>query len=225
MAKKNEDIETESKKNWKEGELVMTFKLTPIREYLTPLMEEWLNAPLPTFTSNEQERFDTSLKRAIININGWNEEELKMKFIAPIIDLGLLIEGNGITTCFDRTISGTVEGIKLTAKSDFMVASGYMNVIKQPYFHFQEYKPVLNPSGEPMAQLLEAFLIAQTKNEIAFPMYGVEVVGEKWKFVIIEGKDYCISPPYIATVKEDLMQIIAILRKFKEILETRLMKM
>ena len=202
----------------------MTFKLKPIRSYQTPLMKEWLNVPLPTFDIVEQANFDRNLARAVENINGWSEEDLKMKFIAPIIDLGLLVEGNGITTCFDKTISATVAGIKLTTKSDFMVASGYMNIIQQPYFHFQEYKPLLNPTGEPMAQLLEAFLIAQTKNESDFPLYGVEVVGENWKFVIMEGKDYCISQPYIGTVKEDLMHIIAILRKFKEILETRLMK-
>jgi hypothetical protein len=223
--KKNQDTEMEPKKNWKEGELVMTFKLKPIREYQTPLMEEWLNAPLPTFDIVEQSIFDKYLLNAIKNINGWSEEDLKMKFIAHIIALGLLEEGNGITTCFDKTISATVENIKLTTKSDFMVASGYMNIIQQPYFHFQEYKPLLNPTGEPMAQLLEAFLIAQTKNETNFPLYGVEVVGKQWSFVIMEGKDYCISPPYIGTVKNDLMRIIAILRKFKEILETRLMKM
>jgi hypothetical protein len=222
--KKNQTNEPEIKKNWKEAELVLTFKLTPIRSRQTPLMQEWLSASLPTFDAGEQINFDKCLHRAIENINGWSEEDLKMKFIAPIIDLGLLIEGNGITTCFDKTISATVEGIKLIITSDFMVASGYMNVIQQPYFHFQEYKPVLNPTGEPMAQLLEAFLIAQTKNEKPLPLYGVEVVGENWKFVIMEGTAYCISRAYNCLIREDLRQIIAILRKFREILETRLMK-
>jgi hypothetical protein len=187
-------------------------------------MQEWLDAPLPVLDVVEQGNFDKYSSRVIENINGWNEEELKMKFIAHIIELGLLVEGNGITTCFDRTFSATVEGIKLVTKSDFMVASGYMNVIKQPFFHFQEYKPVLNPTGEPMAQLLEAFLIAQSQNENPLPLYGVEVVGNQWRFVIMEGKEYCISPSFDCLKRADLMQIIAILRKFKEILETRLMK-
>ncbi len=223
--KNSQSNESEPKKNWKEAELVMTFQLKPIREYQTPLMEEWLNAPLPTFDTVEQGIFDKHLKRAITYSNGWSEEDLKMKFIAPIIDLGLLVEGEGITTCFDKTISATVEGIRLITKSDFMVASGYMNVIQQPYFHFQEYKPMLNPTGEPMAQLLEAFLIAQTQNNKNLPLYGVEVVGERWRFVILEGKEYCVSTSYISTEREDLLQIIAILRKFRELLVTRLMKM
>ncbi len=225
MAKKKEILDDETPKSWCEGELVMRFELNPIRGETTPLMQEWLDAPLPQFTNNEQERFDTYLKRAVQNINGWSEEDLKMKFIAHIIELGKLIETKGITTCFDKTISGMVEDVRLTVKSDFMVASGYMNVIKKPFFHFQEYKPVLNPTGEPMAQLLEAFLIAQSKNEIPLPLYGVEVVGESWKFVIMEGKDYCISPAYNCLKRDDLMHIVAILRKFWEILETRLMKM
>ena len=74
-----------------------------------------------------------------------------------------------------------------------------------------------------MAQLLEAFLIGQTENQDKNPIYGCEVNGYKWHFITMEGKDYCISKPYIAVIKEDLLQIIAILRKFREILETRLL--
>jgi hypothetical protein len=215
-------LETEPIKTWREGELVIKFRLNPIREDITPLMQEWLDVPLPTFDALEQATFDKYLKRAKRNINGWSEEDLKMKFIAPILDLGGFEEGNGITTCFDKTLTGIVEDVRLTVKSDFMVAAGYMNVIQQPYFHFQEYKPLLNPTGEPMAQLLEAFLIAQSKNKEPIPLYGVEVVGENWKFVIMEGKDYCISRAYNSIVKEDLQHIIAILRKFCALLQERL---
>ncbi|TAE08020.1 MAG: hypothetical protein EAZ95_17665 [Bacteroidetes bacterium] len=221
MAKKRQQ---DAVKNWREGELVMAFGLTPNRSSKTSLMEEWLGASLPILNDVEQSIFRKILDRATIHIAGWEEEDLKVKFIGHILELGLLEEGNGIVTCFDKTISATVQNVQLIVKSDFMVASGFMNVIKQPFFHFQEYKPLINPKGEPMAQLLEAFLIAQEKNEIQIPLYGVEVIGKHWSFVIMEGKDYCISPAYDSTVKEDLLQIIGILRKFREILETRLMK-
>jgi hypothetical protein len=88
---------------------------------------------------------------------------------------------------------------------------------------FQEYKPNKNPSGDSMAQLLEAFLIAQQKNKNNKPLYGIEVVGATWKFITMEGKEYCISQQYDSLNKEDLLKIIAILRKFKHILFTRLM--
>ena len=218
-------LENEPAKTWREAELVVKFHLRPIKGKKTPLLQAWLDAPLPAFTPTEQEQFDKHLLRAIENISGWNEAELKMKFIAHILELGLLEEGNGITTCFDRSISSVVEGVPLSVRSDFMIASGYQNVIQQPYFHFQEYKPSLNPTGEPMAQILEAFLIAQNMNKKTIPLYGVEVVGEHWKFVVMEGRDYCISPPYTCTVREDLTHIIAILRQFKEILETTLIKL
>lgn len=215
-------LETEPTKTWREGELVIRFRLNPIREELTPLMQEWLNAPLPTFDIAEQAIFDKCLKRAKKNINGWSEEDLKMKFIAHILDLGGFEEGDGITTCFDKSLVGVVEDVRFAVKSDFMVATGYMNVIQQPYFHFQEYKPLLNPAGEPMAQLLEAFLIAQSQNTESIPLYGVEVIGENWKFVIMEGKNYCISPAYNAIDREDLLHIIGILRKFFAMLKERL---
>ena len=54
-------------------------------------------------------------------------------------------------------------------------------------------------------------------------MYGCTVSSKYWEFAVLENRTYCISDSYDCTKKADLMQIIAILRKFKEILETRLL--
>jgi hypothetical protein len=225
MLPENLILENEPTKTWREAELVIKFRLNPIKTEFTPLLEEWLDVPLPALNEIEQYLFEKYLRLAKQDLNGWNEEELKMKFITHIISLGLLESGNGITTCFDRGLSAIIEGVPLSVKTDFMVASGYQNVIQQPFFHFQEYKPSLNPTGEPMAQLLEAFMIAQTLNKKNIPLYGAEIVGENWKFVVMEGKDYCVSTAYNCLKRNELLEIIAILRKFKEILETRLLKM
>jgi len=221
--KKNRASQTES--IWKEGDLIETFYLKPIREYTTPLMQDWLDAPLPAFDMAEQVLFDSKIKRAIKEINGWSEEDLKMKFICYILDLGELNDGEGIVTYFDKIISATVEGIPLVVKTDYMLAKGTLDVFHTPYFHFQEYKPNKNPSGDSMAQLLMAFLIAQTKNKNnnQKPLYGIEVVGESWKFIILEGKEYCVSETYTATNRDDLLKIIGILRQFKKILYEKLM--
>jgi hypothetical protein len=210
-------------KQYKEASLVLLFKLNRITTYYTALMQEWVDVENPIFDVVEQGNFDRKLLEAQKNLAGWSEEDLKMKFIASIIDLGHLIDGDGIVTYFDKIISAKVEGTKLTVKSDFMVAKGYMDVFSTPYFHFQEYKPNKNPTGDSMAQLLEAFLIAQVENKNNKPLYGIEVVGATWKFVILEGKEYCISKSYDSLDKDDLLKIIAILRKFKHILFTRLM--
>ena len=74
-----------------------------------------------------------------------------------------------------------------------------------------------------MAQLLSAFLIAQEKNRNGLPIYGVDIMRTNWRFVTMEGKDYCISPVFNSVDSGDLMTIIAVLRKFKFILQTRLM--
>jgi hypothetical protein len=224
MARRVKNSEDESVgKQWREGDLIDMFKLNPIVTYATPLMQEWLDVSLPELNIHEQYNFDRDLTRAQKQISGWNEEDLKMKFISPILELGQLMDGNGVIGYFDRTISATVNDIKLTVKSDFMLAKGILDVFKTPYFHFQEYKPHKNPTGDSMAQLLEAFLIAQEKNKNGKPMYGVDIMGYNWRFVILEGKDYCVSEPFNAINRTDLLTIIAVLRKFKYILETRLL--
>jgi hypothetical protein len=223
MARKKKEIENEEEgKQWREADLIETFNLTKIKEYQTPLMKEWLEVENPTFDIAEQAIFNRKHREALLNLEGWSEEDLKMKFVTYVLELGLLYDGDGIIGYFDKIISATFEGIKLSVKSDFMMAKGLLNVHKQPYFHFQEYKPKLNPTGEPMAQLLQAFLIGQAKNKTPKPLYGMEIVGETWKFIIMEGKEYCTSESYSCIKKDDLLKIIAILRKFKHILMTRL---
>ena len=103
------------------------------------------------------------------------------------------------------------------------VRKGILDVFKTPYFHFQEYKPRKNPSGDSMAQLLEAFLIAQEKNKNGKPLYGLDIIGKQWTFVVMHGKDYCISKTYDAVDRTDLLIIIYIFCKFRDILEKKLL--
>jgi hypothetical protein len=210
-------------KEWSEGEMIEQFNLKRVHTPPTPLMQEWLNAPAPEFTDIERGIFEKKLLEANDQIVGWSEEDLKMKFIAFIVDLGYLTSENGVVTFFDKQISAVVEGTRLTVKSDFMMAKGTLDFYRTPYFHFQEYKPNKQPHGDPMAQLLEAFLIAQVKNNNGKPLYGMEVIGKQWSFVVMEGKEYCVSQPFICTDRDDLMQIIAMFRLFKHIMKTRLM--
>ena len=218
------NFEDESaKKNWSEAELLTTFNLNRIVTQITPTMAEWLDVQPPVLNVGEQYMFNEDLSNAQEYISGWSEEDLKMKFISNILKLGYLKDDGKIVCGFDKIISATVEGTKLTVKSDFMLAKGVLDLYQTPYFHFQEYKPYKNPSGDSMAQLLSAFLIAQVKNKNGLPMYGVDIMGRQWSFVVMEGKDYCISQSFDSIDSKDLMTIIAMLRKFKFILETRLM--
>jgi hypothetical protein len=222
MARKKKEANEYVGKNWREGDLINTFQLNRIREHRTQLMEEWLHAPELLLEPHEQRNFDTIFKNAVKYVESWSEADLKMKFIAHVLTLAQFTDDDNIIGFYDRIISAEVEGIPLTVKSDFMYAQGTFDVFRTPYFHFQEYKPHKHPSGDSMAQLIEAFLIAQVKNKNNKPLYGVEIVGAYWKFVIMEGKNYCISKTYDCTEKQDLQSIIAILRHFRVILYDKL---
>ncbi len=221
----NDDLEKnqEVRQFQKEAELILSFNLTKLVNESTPLMQEWLDVQPPQFDSGEEYIFNKKFKNLAFNISGWSEEDLKVKFVSDVLELGHLEEGDGLVTFFDKIIEATVDGIKLKVKADFMMAKGLLNLLQVPYFHFHEYKPEINPTGEPMAQLLQSFLIAQVKNKNAqLPLYGVSMVGKQWTFIIMEGKTYCVSDTFACTKKDDLLKIIAILRKFRWLLDTRL---
>lgn len=217
MAKQNKE------KQYKEAELIILFGLNRvIGNDSSPLLQEWTQAET-VLSESETVLFSDIYEEARQNIAGWQEEDLKMKFISYVLLLAHLRHGKGYNTYFEKTVSATVENIFLKTKTDFMVAKGVLDIPQVPYFHFQEYKPQINPTGEPMAQLIEAFLIAQVQNANNKPLYGCEIIGGTWRFIIMEAKNYYVSKRYDCTEREDLLQIIAILRKFKEILETRLL--
>lgn len=207
-------------RNWSEAELMDAFGLDKIK-HPTPLMQDWLNAKAD-FSEIEQATIQQLCNEALENIEAWAEEDLKMNFIAFVIHLAQLKATKTIRTFYDKTISATVENTFLKVKTDFMIAKGVLDLAKTPYFHFQEYKRDKDPNGDPLAQLVEAFLIAQEMNKNDKPLYGCCVVGRFWYFVTMEEKNYCVSKAYDCTDEQELCQIIAILRHFKEILMTRL---
>jgi hypothetical protein len=213
------------KKEWREGEIILTFKLNKIIEHQTATMQEWLAVIEPNFNAVEQGIFESLLHKAL-KVSVWSEENLKMKFISPILELGQVLDSDNFVSFFDKSLENEVQGYKLSVKVDFTIGSGLLDYMETPYFHFQEYKPQKNPTGDPMAQLLEAFLIAQEKNKTSgktVPLYGCEIIGKNWTFITMEAHEYCVSKSFDSTDKEDLLKIIAILRKFREILETKLL--
>jgi hypothetical protein len=210
-------------KSYDEGEIIQMFNLERLAgNDATPLMKEWTNTTT-VLNEGEQYLFNDITENLLSQIVGWNEEMLKMNLIAFILRLGHLKETIHYKTYYESTLEATVKGYFLKVKADMMVAKGILERPTLPYFYFQEYKKQKDPKGDVTAQLLEAFLIAQEKNQNNMPLYGCTVIGKYWEFVIMEDTTYCISKSYDCTDKDNLMQIIAILRKFKEILETRIL--
>ena len=210
-------------KSYTETELIDMFGLTRLSgNDAHALMARWTNTHT-TFDDTETALFEEIFANAKKNIIGWREEDLKMHFISPVLFLGQLKNTDRYLGFYERTLEDTIDGFFLKNKTDFMIASGSLGIFKTPYFHFQEYKPFKNPTGDSMGQLLESFLIAQKQNNNQKPIYGCEVAGRTWSFVVMQDRTYCVSDIYDSTNKQELQEIIAILRHFKLILETELL--
>jgi hypothetical protein len=210
-------------KSYEEAELMEMFGLTRlVGNTAHATMAEWTTTAT-VLEDREQRVFQNITAKLPTQIAGWNEETLKMNFIAFVLMLGHIEETDDYRKFYEETIDATVSGHYLKVKTDMMVAKGILNKPKIPYLYFQEYKRMKDPNGDVSAQLLEALLIAKEKNKNGKTLYGCTIIGKSWDFMILEGSQYCISQTYDCTKQDDLMQIIAILRKFKWILETRLL--
>ncbi len=117
------------KKEWREGEMILTFKLSKIDTAYTKSMEEWMSAENPTFTTIEQHNFDVTYHGGVKKIKTWSEEDLKMKFISHILELGLIMEDENFTSFFDKKLTAKVDNHELSVKADFVVAKGYLDFL------------------------------------------------------------------------------------------------
>ena len=184
-------------------------------------LDEWLSAS-GTFDDFEQHLLDLISQRAMYRMGGWNEEELKMKFISHLFLLADIEEENKIATFFERTLAATIGNYKLSVVCDCLVATpkGFTTP-KAPYFFLQEYKKQKGDSNDPEGQMLAAMLIAQHQNKDEMPLYGAWIVGSIWNFTVLNGKNYCTSLTFDANKKADLQQIVFILKKLKELIGNR----
>lgn len=165
--------------------------------------------------------------------NTWNEQELLVQFIAPLLNL---VQFNAVAkgfTCFsERWVKTKIKEVTFQGKADWMVASGQHEPI-QPFFFLHEYKKSLEGSGDPTGQLLTTMYIAQLLNQqpvqsILFtpqpktsevlPIYGCCVIGQWWNFLVLKDRDYFLSPAYDAGKEQDLYAIFKLLKAQKQII-------
>ena len=204
--------------NWIEGQIIKTFGLTRVYENF-PLLDKWLTVT-NDLSPKDIEELEYRRWQLVRRASAWNEETLKMKFIAFILDL-VRYDSESLEGIFDAELKGVVKGQKLSIIADYALATATYDLVEPPYFYFHEYKP-RKKAKDPIAQLLLAMLIAQEKNERQRPLYGCAVIGELWYFMVLDGKTYSISNGYVAANADGLQNIFLILRKFKHILHTEL---
>jgi hypothetical protein len=178
-----------------------------------PALQEWLAGEADI---SEWEHQNLLFFRRILNhnVHSWNEIELIQHFIGPIFTL-VDFSGKQFNYFAEREFRGQIGEVTLYGNPDGMIASGTREPEK-PYFCFQEYKRHLDPKGDPAGQALAAMLAAQELNEHQYPVYGCYVVGDVWRFMLLQEREYCLSAAYSATGDGlfDIFRILKIVKQF-----------
>lgn len=176
-------------------------------------LDEWLNRE-HEISDWERQNLLFFRQNLIRNTPHWHEIELAYNFIGPIM---VLVDFTTDRSNFfaDRSFAGTVDDVDLSGKPDGMIASGFREPEK-PYFCFQEYKRHLDPQGDPAGQALAAMLVAQEINQHQHPVYGCYVVGDMWRFMLLQDREYGISASYSATGEGifDIFRTLKVLKRF-----------
>lgn len=200
---------------WTTEEVEEEFGLVPNREY--PRLQEWLSVSSNLLHESEHQTLQQLSQKLLAHVHDWNEEELKVYFIAFLLDFVDFYQ-----TLYRPFLERELRveyaaGKKLWGIIDFLVASGKQSP-KEPYFFLHEYKKQADTSNDPLGQLLAEMVAAQTVNPHPHPLYGAYIIGRHWYFVLLEGKTYAESLAYDAT-KDDIITIVSILRKTKEMID------
>ena len=199
--------------------ILVHYNLPRLRE--GKLVDEW-TAAKGDLLPEEMLRLQKLHKKTLQSGDGWNEEELKMKFISLIFDL-VDIEVDGLIVSFyERTMTAVVSNLKINVICDCLLASpAGIATPRMPYFFLQEFKKQKGDSNDPEAQMLAAMLVAQHLNADEKPIYGAWLVGSIWNFTVLYEGKYYVSRKFDAGNMNDLIQIVFILRKLKTLILER----
>jgi hypothetical protein len=215
MAKK-----VENKLNHYDGfEVIDRFKIK--RNQTCEHLKEWLQVA-GEFDDAEMVMLNNIRRSIEVHGRAWNEEELKINFIAFVFYLANIDVPEKIHTFFERRLSGKVDDIDISVVVDGMVATPtFSGLPKTPYFFLQEFKRSLGDDHDPEGQMLAAMILSQSINNDYKAVFGCWLQGKFWNFTTLVGKDYCVSKSYDAADIEDLKQIVLILRKLKDLILNR----
>jgi hypothetical protein len=150
-----------------------------------PTLLEWLGTA-PAISEQDRETLITLQKILLYNVDAWNEEELKMKFISHILWIAQL-DQTRYKGFLERPLRARLGNVNVGGKVD----------------------------NDPLGQLLVAMLAARELNAITEPMYGCYVVGRDWFFAVIDGDAYSVSDVYAATRGDDIFLIVGFFQAMK----------
>ena len=195
---------------WLFEDVEIAFGLERIKDF--SVLVDWLSVPNPLPLSKLIDDMRLELEK---NIEIWNEDELKMMFIALFL---AEIKFNNLPhyrIFTQRIFTLQTPEIEASGRVEWFIATGKQTP-KKPFFFLQEYKPERNAGNDPLGQLLIAMVEAQIMNQPAQnPLYACYNIGRIWFFVVLAGKEYGVSRAYDATQTDDLTDMVAIFKKVK----------
>lgn len=180
-------------------------------------LESWLSIS-HEFSVSDKNNLEEKRQLLVENVSFWNSAELKMRFLAFLLEIADIDEKGKIKVFFERPMYAIVNGYELNVICDAMVATPKgIGKPKKPYFFLQEFKKQKN-AADAEGQMLIAMLIAQVENDNNEPIYGCWIQGRNWIFTTLYHKNYCISKQLDAADKDDLYIIMCALKELKVII-------
>ena len=192
------------------------------KKYDFTIFKNWFETDI-IVTQDDISFFKNLIERNIQLIVDYNEEDLKAKFIIPLLNrVDFLFLENSIRDFYEEKLFYKTDKFIFNGTADFFVAKG-LRKAKTPYFFIQEFKKG-QTDGYPESQLLAELISAVELNRWN-TIKGAYIVGAIWNFVILEKleKDsyqYFVSINFDSTKIEDLKAIYKNLLSIKkEIIE------
>ncbi|KHD08969.1 hypothetical protein PN36_09180 [Candidatus Thiomargarita nelsonii] len=179
------------------------------QKFSTDIFDNWFNNQI-IIKDNDIQFLTELLNKEFNFIRIYQEEDLKVKFIAPILNkIDFRDINKEIRDFYEQKITYKTENFILTGITDFLISKG-LEYSEKPYFFIQEFKKG-KESGYPEPQLL-AELIAGVELNNFQTMKGAYIVGAIWNFVILEKLAenkyrYFISINFDSTKIEELKEI------------------
>jgi hypothetical protein len=206
---------------WKIDEVELTFGVKFTRNMT--LLNDWIKFS-QVLSQKDAERLEELRLSLVEFANFWNEEDMKMFFIAHILQIINFSAPDKYRTFMEATFQAELTDVQnkpciLRGRVEMVVATGKQEP-QTPFFFLNEYKAQRKVVTDPQGQLLSAMLAAQAKNNgLNLPIYGMYNIGQLWFFVVLAGKEYSVSKAFDAADPVGLKQIINALQYVKAHIE------
>jgi hypothetical protein len=182
------------------------------------LMTKWFSSSFK-ISEHDLKRLEKIRNQYFEEGDYWNEEELKVRFIAQIMEISEMEEKGKIKAFLERNIKTNTENYEINVNVDLMLATPLgKNSPQRPYFFLQELKKGKKSGNDPEAQMLAAMLASQILNNDGKSVFGCYEVGRNWYFTTLEDNKYILSRQFDATNHSDLIQIVNILHNIKSLI-------